>query len=157
MRRRARSRAGAAVRRMLRQEDGSVLVETLLSTMLVMTLVLAIIECSMMAYTYSVYQDAAEQGVRYATVHGTDSTSCSGPSVGCADSTGANVSSAVTSFAQSYVAYIKGMTILVTYPDSSSAPPSRVEVSITYTYKPLFGLPGFSRSFNVSSEGRIVY
>ena len=143
--------------RILRDEDGSVLIETALSLMLIMTVVLGIIECCMMVYSYSVYADAARQGVRYAIVHGTASSSCSGPSSGCADSAGANVAALVKSYASSYTAPVAGLTVLATYPDHSSAAPSRVMVTVTYTYIPLFHMPGTSAVFTATSAGRILY
>jgi Flp pilus assembly protein TadG len=159
--RRMRRPDGRAAKTLMRGfvhgESGVAIVETALCITLIMTCMLAIVECCMMGYTYSTYEDAAEQGVRYATMHGTDSSNCSGPSQGCADSTGLNVQNAVSTFASSYVQHVSGMTIGVTYPDSTSTPLSRVMVTVTYTYKPLFGLPGFSHVFTVTSEGRILY
>lgn len=139
-------------------DGGSVLIETAITYMMVMTCVLGIIECCLMTYTYSVYSDAARHGVRYATFHGTDSSNCSGPSTGCADATGANVVSDVTTYSSNYAAYVSGMNVQVNYPDAAgSAPPSRVLVTITYTYKPLFHFPGANHTFVVSSEARILY
>lgn len=138
-------------------EQGSTLIETALSYMLMMSFLLGIIECCMMVYTYSVYSDAARQAVRYATFHGVDSSSCSGPSTGCGDPSGTNVVNYATSYAQPFRAFITGMTVLVAYPDGSSATPSRVSVTIQYNYKPLFNLPGTSHVFQVSSQGRILY
>jgi Flp pilus assembly protein TadG len=142
---------------LLRGEQGSVMIETALSYMAVMTCILGIVECCMMTYTYSVYGDAARMGVRYAIFHGTDSSNCSGPSTGCTDSTGANVTTYVENYAANYKTFITGMTVTPTYPDNSSAPPSRVAVTINYTYKPLFNFPGTSVTFQVSSQGRILY
>lgn len=139
-------------------ESGSVAIETALSFMLIMTMVLGIIELSVMAYTYSVLGEAARQGVRYATIHGSASSNCSGPSTGCADSTAANVVSSVTRYANNYARNVSGMQVQVTYPDTGgSTAPSRVTVAITYTYQPLFHVIGTSPTFHVSSQGRILY
>lgn len=139
-------------------ESGSVAIETALSFMLIMTMVLAIVEFSVMAYTYSVLGEAARQGVRYATIHGTASSNCSGPSTGCADSSAANVVSAVTTYANNFTGNVSGMKVQVTYPDAGgSAAPSRVTVAITYTYQPMFHVIGTSPAFHVSSQGRILY
>lgn len=140
-----------------RHECGSVLIETALAFMLGMTVVLGIVEFCMMSYTYGVFSDAARHGMRYATIHGADSTNCSGPSAGCADATGANVVSDVKTFAGMFLQNVSGATVQVSYPDGSSATPSRVDVTITYTYQPLFHLAGMSHVFNVDAEGRIVY
>ena len=152
----ARLKPGSRCRAFSRQEDGAVLIETALVYMLMMTCVLGIIELCMMTYTYSVYADAARQGVRYATFHGKNSgANCSGP--GCTDSSGGNVVSVVTAYAAGYTAPVSGMTIVPNYPDGTNAPPSRVTVTIRYTYQPLFLLPGASHVFQVSSQGRIFF
>jgi len=147
----------AHIRRLGRGEDGSIVIETALGFMITMTMVLVIIECCMMVYTYSVLEDAVREGVRFASIHGIDSSSCSGPSSGCADSTGANVVSDVTVYAGKFVGNLAGMGVTVTYPDGKSTPTSRVSVQIVYTYQPLFRFPGASHVLQVSSQGRIVY
>lgn len=142
--------------RLLREEHGASMVETALGLMLMMTMVLGVMEFSMMTYTYSVYADATRQGMRYASIHGSDSSSCSGPTTGCTDSTGANVVSTVTSYAADYVTAANSVNVSVSYPDSASTPGSRVTVTTTYTYKPLFGL-GVTPSFTMTSAGRITF
>lgn len=136
---------------------GSVAVETALGFMVVMAMVLGIMECCMMAYTYGVLEDAAREGVRYASVHGSDSSSCSGPSTGCGDPTAANVVTDVTAYAGNYAGNLGGMTVTVTYPDAASTATSRVQVAIAYTYQPLFNYPGMSHLLQVSSQGRIMF
>lgn len=139
-------------------ESGSVTIETALSFMLVMTMVLGIIELCIMAYTYSVLADAARHGVRYATIHGASSSNCSGPSIGCKDSSAANVVNDVTIYANNFSRNISGMTVQVIYPDAGgSTTPSRVTVSITYTYQSMFHVLGSGPAFHVSSQGRILY
>lgn len=141
-----------------RSESGAVALETALSFMLVMTLVLGIIEFSVMMYTYSILGDAARHGVRYATIHGAASSNCSGPSTGCGDTTAANVVSDVKTYAAKFTHNVSGMTVQVTYPDAGgSTTPSRVKVAITYTYVPLFHVIGTGAAFHVSSQGRILY
>ena len=142
----------------LRSECGSVLIETAASYMLGMAMVLGIIEVCVMAYTYGVLSEAARNGVRYACIHGTSSSSCSGPSTGCADTSAANVVSQVTSFAGTFMGNAPGITVNVSYPDTTgSAAPSRVIVSVSYPYQPLFALFGMRPTFQVSEQGRIVY
>lgn len=140
-----------------RSDSGSVAIETALVFMLIITLMIGIIECCVMMYTFSVVAEAARHGVRYATIHGSMSSSCSGPSTGCADSTGANVVSDVTTFANQFVKNVTGLTVQVSYPDAGgSTAPSRVTVGVTYTYVPMF-ISGMRHSFHVSSQGRILY
>jgi hypothetical protein len=111
----------------------------------------------MLTYTYSVLGDAARQGVRYAIVHGTDSGNCSGPSNGCADSAAANVKTVVTTAAALSFHDLTQMTVQVSYPDLASNPPSRVNVTINYTYVPYIKLPGIANSVQLSAQGRIIY
>ena len=116
-----------------------------------------VIQFCLLVYTYGVYSEAARVGVRYAVQHGTDSTTCSGPSTGCTDTTAANVVSAVNTYAAHYVTTIAGMKVVANYPDSSSAPGSRVVVNITYTYVPFVRNKGFNQAFQIASQGRILY
>lgn len=141
----------------LRSESGSVAIETALGFMLIMAMVLGIIELSMMAYTFGVLEEAAREGIRYATIHGSDSTNCSGPSSGCTDSSASNVSSDVTNYAAAYVSNVSGMTVTVTYPDAASTPNSRVQIAIAYQYQPLFTFVGTPPTLRVSAVGRIIY
>ena len=54
----------------------------------------------MFTYTCSVLNDAAQEGVRYAIIHGTDSAVCSGPDTGCTNQTPySNVQAVVTAAA----------------------------------------------------------
>ena len=138
-------------------QQGSVAIETALGITVLVTLMLGVIEFSMMTYTYAVYAEAARKAVRYAVVHGSDSSVCSGPSTGCGDSTAANVVSAVTGSVSNLSAQATSLNVNVSYPDSSCAPPSRVVVTVSYTYKPISGLSGLNRTFTTTSAGRIQY
>jgi Flp pilus assembly protein TadG len=138
-------------------EDGSLMVETAMALLVVMPLVFWLFEICMLTYTYSVLGDAARQGIRYAIVHGTDSAVCSGPSTGCGDSVGANVSAVVKKAAAYSFHNLSNMQVSVTYPDASSSPPSRVAVAISYTYVPYIQLPGIVQNIQTSAQGRIVY
>jgi hypothetical protein len=61
-------------------DEGSMLIEFSLSIWTLFLVTFLIFEFCMAVYTYSVLGNAAREGVRYAIVHGTDSSSCSGPS-----------------------------------------------------------------------------
>lgn len=144
--------------RLMSGESGAVIVETALAYTMMIVCVLGIVGFAMMAYTYSIYQDATRSGVRYAVVHGADSSNCSGPTTGCGDLNAEHVSSAVRSYASPYTAPISGMTVNVSYPDVGGCkPPSRVIVTVTYTYTPLVNVLPSSLVFQVSSQGRIIY
>lgn len=133
------------------------MIETAVTLLIVIPLVFWMFELCMLTYTYSVLGDAARQGVRYAVVHGSDSSICSGPSVGCSDSSGANVISQVKTAAVYSFHDISNIEVTVSYPDGSSTPPSRVNVAVQYTYVPYIKLPGITQTVNLNAEGRIVY
>jgi Flp pilus assembly protein TadG len=136
---------------------GSLVIETALALMLAFPVIFVVFEVCMFTYTLSVLGDAARTGVRYAIVHGTDSSNCSGPSSGCADSGAANVQSTVQEDAANTLHDMSAMTVSVSYPDASSAPPSRVIIAIHYTYVPYLNLPGLAQAISATAEGRIVY
>lgn len=145
------------LRRLCGSESGSLVIETALSLLLVIPIVFWLFEMCMLTYTYSVLGDAARQGIRYAIVHGTDTTNCSGPSTGCADTSGANVIAVVQQAAAYSFHDLSDMQVQVLYPDLSSAPLSRVTVTINYTYVPYIRLPGIAQSVQLSAQGRINY
>ena len=142
----------------LRQDtSGFAAMETAFAFLLAIPMVLGCFELCMFTYAQTALTDAARVGVRYAIVHGTNSSSCSGPSLGCSDSSGANISSMVNTYAARSLTSLSGATVTVTYPDGSSAPPSRVVVSISYSYLPSFATAGITGLMNARAEGRIVY
>ena len=143
---------------LLREDLGAVQLESALCYGIIFVLMLGVMQFCTMLYTYGVYAEAARVGVRYAVAHGTDNTSsCSGPTTGCSDSAGANVITAAKSYAQGYVSTVPGMQVSVTYPDSSSTPPSRVVLKINYTYVPFVRVAGFNQAFHITVQGRIWY
>ena len=143
--------------RIARDDGGTALLEFTLSVWMLLLVVFLIFEFCMTVYTYSVLGDAAREGVRYALVHGTDSGSCSGPSMGC-DSSGAAITAVVNSYATVSFHDTSGMTVTPSWPDGTSTPSSRVIVSIAYPYVPYLQIPGFnSPTMHVTAEGRIVF
>lgn len=140
------------------EDTGSMLLEFSLSVWTLFLVTFLIFEFCMMVYTYSVLGNAAREGVRYAIVHGTDSSSCSGPSTGCGDSMGNNITSVVNGYAALCFHDISGMNVTPSWPDGSSTPSSRVVVTISYPYVQYLVLPGFNApTMQVTAEGRIVY
>lgn len=138
-------------------EDGSILIESALALTVILPLVFWLFELCMLTYTCSVLGNAARDGVRYAIDHGSGSADCSGPSQGCSDGSAANVVSVVKQSAAYCFHDLSGMKVQVSYPDASSAPPSRVVVAIEYTYVPYIQLPGIAQNIQVQSQGRIFY
>ncbi len=143
--------------KLLRRSDGAAALETALALMVGLPLCFYGFEVCMMTYTQSTLRDAASQGVRYAVVHGTDSTTCSGPSKGCGDSSGANVSSVVAKDATLSLHDLTKMSVAVTYPDGASTPGSHVLIKIAYTYVPYVNYSGLAQQLGATAEGMIVY
>lgn len=139
-------------------DRGSALLEVTISVWMLMFVTFLIFEFCMLVYTYSVLGNAAREAVRYAVVHGTTNTSCSGPSAGCADSSGSNVISVANGFAAVSFHDTRAMNISPSWPDGKSTPGSRVAVTITYPYVSYLHLPGFtSPVMTIKAEGRIVF
>lgn len=139
-------------------ERGSMLVEFSFSVWALFLVSFLIFEFCMMIYTYSVLANAAREGVRYAVVHGTDSSSCSGPSAGCGDTTGNNVKAVVRGYAAVSFHDLQLMNVAANWPDSAATPTSRVVVTISYPYLSYLNLPGFdSPTMQITAEGRVVY
>jgi Flp pilus assembly protein TadG len=137
---------------------GSMLIEFSFSVWTLFLVTFLIFEFCMTVYTYSVLGNAAREGVRYAIVHGTDSIVCSGPSTGCGDAAGANVTTAVKSYTSVSFHDLTNMTVTPSWPDGTSTPASRVVVTISYPYVPYLVVPGFSApQMRVTAEGRIVF
>jgi hypothetical protein len=145
-----------------RKEKGQAAVEFALTIVFVMLLICAVIELTVMIYTYSVLADAAKEGVRYAIVHGTGVglSNCSGPGTGgvaCTDSGAANVTAAVNTYTAFSFHDNTAMTVTPTYPDASSVAPNRVRVTVAYVYQPIFGLGWPTMTVYAAAEGRIVF
>ena len=139
-------------------ENGSSLAEFAISVLTLLMVSFAVFEFCMVVYTYAILGNAAREGVRYAIVHGSDSSICSGPSTGCGDSTGSNVSAVVNNFAAGSFHNISAMTVTPSWPASSSQPGSRVKIQVTYTYVPYIKIPGgVTPTMSLTAEGRIVY
>src|SRR5437899_5306436 len=109
------------------RQQGQSLLETALMIVVIFTVVFWIFELGWLMYTYSVLADAVNEGVRYAIVH-----SGGDP---------AGTQAKVQTFAATSLHDVSAISTSVTFPDGSSAPPNRVQVTVTYTYIPY--LPQF--------------
>ena len=140
------------------REKGQATVEFALTIVFVVLFLAGFLELVAMIYTYNVLADAAKEGVRYAIVHGTGNSNCSGPATpACADATGANVQNAVLSYAQFSLHGTASMSVPApTYPDGTCAAPNRVRVVVSYPYQPFFGLGWPTVTVYAAAEGRIV-
>ena len=103
-----------------RDTRASVQVETTFALLLAVPLIFVVFEVCAFTYTQALLGDAARAGVRYAVVHGSDSTACSGPGSGCSDSSGSNVTSMVQTYAGSLMSQLSTVTVTPSWPDSSS-------------------------------------
>jgi Flp pilus assembly protein TadG len=132
-----------AAKRLWKEQQGSVLIEFAVSAVLVLTVLFMTLELCSAVYTYTVLADAANEGVRYAIVHSSDT------------------SGAITKV-KTYAAYtmhnVSQIRVSVTYPDGPSVPPNRVAVSVTYQYVPYVG--AFMKNpptMSAYAQGRLVY
>jgi len=133
-----------------------------------------IIQTILMMYAYSTLANAAKEGVRYAIVHGTGNSNCSGPgnpsvspAITCAgDPTGSvNVTPQVTGFAG--LSFQNVTNVSVDYDPNNantnssfgapcSAPGCLVRVTVAHAYTPLFGLGWPTITLNAAADGRIM-
>lgn len=82
------------------------MVEFMLVIVFLFLLMAGVIQMILLMYAYSTIADAAKEGIRYAIVHGTENTICSGPGdpnvspkITCTDPNATNVVAAVSNFA----------------------------------------------------------
>ncbi len=140
------------------REEGQATLEILVSLAVVFSLVFWLFELCMFAYTCSVLNSAAQEGVRYAIMHGTDSSVCSGPDTSCTNQTPySNVQAVVTTAASASLHNTSAMTITVSYANSTAAIGNPVAVNITYTYVPYLNFPGLANALTFTSQGNILY
>jgi hypothetical protein len=139
---------------------GQAQIEVLLCVIFVLLLIVGITEMIVLIYTYSVLADASKEGVRYAIVHGCgfSSGTCSGTCTpACTDTAGDNVRTYVRNFLGASLHDASAMTVSISYPDGSSAATSRVRVTVSYPYQPIFGLGWPTVTVRAAAEGRIFY
>lgn len=139
-------------------QDGQATLEILISLLVVYSLVFWLFELCMFTYTCSVLNDAAQEGVRYATMHGTHSSICSGPDSTCTNqSPYSNVQAVVTAAASASLHNISAMTVTVSYANSTAASGNPVAVTVAYTYVPYLNFPGLANVLTFTSQGEILY
>jgi Flp pilus assembly protein TadG len=147
-------------------ESGQAMVEFALVVVFVFLVFVSMIQMIMLMYAYNTLADAAKEGVRYAIVHGTGNTNCSGPGttgVICTDTTGAKVVTAVTNFAGLSFQNIQTSDVTVSYnPNNANGvnpcnvPGCIVSVTVSHTYTPFFGLGWPNFPLNAAASGRIM-
>jgi TadE-like protein len=150
-----------------RKQRGQALVEFALTILFIFLLFVGMLEMIFLLYAYNTLADAAKEGVRYAIVHGTGNTQCSGPGlpsgsppVICPDPSGTNVQTVVTNFAG--LSMQSGSTVVVDYnPNNANlalcnVPGCMVRVKVSQTYQPFFGLGWPSVTLYAAADGRIM-
>ena len=143
------------------------MVEFALVVVFLFVLFVSILQMIMLMYAYTTLASAAKEGIRYAIVHGTGNTNCSGPGttgppvVTCSDTTGANVKAAVTNFAGLSFQNVASVTVDYNPNGANGANPCNVpgclvRVTVHHTYQPLFNLSWPSFALNAAADGRIM-
>lgn len=151
-----------------RDTEGQSLVEFMLVITFLFVVFLGIIQTVLLMYAYTTLGNSAKEGVRYAIVHGTGNTNCSGPGttgpppVTCSDTTGANVQAAVVNFAGLSFQNVQTSDVTVDYnPNGANGaacnvPGCLVRVTVHYTYQPLFAFSWPSFTLYAAADGRIM-
>jgi len=158
-----------------KQERGQSLVEFALTILLVFIVFVSMLEMIFLMYAYNTLGDAAKEGVRYAIVHGTGSSTvnggagCSGPGlpaatppVTCSTSPYPNVQNWVVNFAALSMQNVVAGDVTVDYnPNSANGttcnkPGCLVRVSVQKTYRPFFGLEWPTVTLYAAADGRIM-
>jgi Flp pilus assembly protein TadG len=139
-------------------EKGQATLEMLASCTVAFSLVFGLFELCMFTYTCNVLNDAVQQGVRYAIMHGTDSSNCSGPDSGCTNqSPYSNVQAVVTNEASASLHNLSAMTVTVSYANSTAALGNPVTVAVAYTYVPILNFASLQYAVHLSSTGKVLY
>jgi Flp pilus assembly protein TadG len=147
-------------------EAGQAMVEFALVILFVFILFVSIVQMIMFMHTYNTLANSAKEGVRYAIVHGTQNSNCSGPSTSTicptSDTLGTNVTTSVLNFASVSIQNVTGGDVQVTWPPNSaggsgcSDPGCMVRVQVSHQYNPLFGLGWPNFTVYAASQGRIM-
>ena len=161
-----------ALRRSSRRKTaGQAQVEFALIIVFIMIMILGSIELMSLIHTYNALADSAKEGVRYAVVHGSRNSTPSAPPCPCADIDGPAAPpgtvpgygsgyGVVATYAQYSLHDISGITVTVNYPDTANPPanqaPNRVQVTVSYPFRPLFNLGWPTVTVNAAAEGRIM-
>jgi Flp pilus assembly protein TadG len=148
---------------MKRRQRGQAAVEFALVVVFLVVLLVSILEMTMFIYTYAALTNAAKEGVRYAIVHGASSgatvagSPVSSPWPTCATAATGSVLSTVQTYAALSLHNASSMSINACYPDGDNKPGSAVQVNVSYSYQPIFGLRWASVTVSANSVGRIMF
>lgn len=153
----------------LLDQAGQGMVEFMLVISFLFVLFLSMLQIIMLMYAYTTLADSAKEGVRYAIVHGTGNTNCSGPGitgqVTCPDTSATgyiNVKNAVVNFAAVSFQHVTTNDVSVSYnPGGANGadcnkPGCLVQVTVNHVYTPFFGFRWPSVTLNAAAEGTIM-
>jgi Flp pilus assembly protein TadG len=150
-----------------KREYGQAAVEFLLSVVFVVVLIVGFLEVIMLLYAYNVIADSAKEGVRYAIVHGTLSKKCNGPgdplnALLTCDGGNAGTITALTSYANRSGQTVVPGDVTVTYTNPTggalcSVPGCGVQVTISHSYRPFFGLGWPSVRLAAAAKGTVTF
>ena len=145
------------------------MVEFVLVAVFLFVLFVSILQMILFMYAYTTLADSAKEGVRYAIVHGTGNTNCSGPgttgppAVTCpGKSPYPNVQAAVTNFAALSFQNVSASEVTVDYnPNGANGSPCNVpgclvRVTVSHVYTPLFVLSWPNFTLYAAADGRIM-
>jgi Flp pilus assembly protein TadG len=143
-------------------QEGQAAVEFAFVVVCLVILLVSILEMTMFIYTYAALTNAAKEGVRYAIVHGASSgtaisSTVKSLSTPCATPATGTVLSTVRTYAALSLHNTSSMSINACYPDGDNKPGSAVQVGVSYSYQPIFGLRWASVTVSANSVGRIMF
>ena len=141
-------------------ERGAALVEFALSTLILLTVIVAAIEFDRLLMVYTNLSHAAGVGARYAIVHGSTRTATGDPASGRGNET--NVINVVKGWAGLGSMNPTNVSVVVSYPASSAptdpgnSPGSPVSVTVSYPYDSFTFVP-IRVTLRATSRGMIVF
>ncbi len=119
----------------LRDDDAQSLVEFALILPLMLLVIFGVVDLARAVWQENTLAFAAREGTRYAIVHGSFSTSPSGP--GSSTYTAPDQDTAVTTAVLRYTTGTPNVTVKATWPDGDNNRNSRVAVDVTAPFVPL--------------------
>lgn len=147
-------------------ERGASMVEFVMTLLIITFVLFLLVEFSLWVYAYNVMADAAKAGVRYAIVHGSNSTIPSGPTctggcttdATCADNSPnvTNVQNEVKKWAKFSVYSTSSINVTVCYLDGTNTAPGRVQVKVSNPTTAFFSKLWSTAAITATAQGRIV-
>ena len=134
-----------------RRERGQALAEFALVGLTFFVLVFGMLDVGRAVWNYNTLAEATREGVRYAIVHGADSSDPSGP--GSAYYTAPDSDTKVTDNVEAFAGGINTsqLTVQAEWIDGTNQPGERVRVTSQFTFDPIFNFLGIL-SFTMTSS-----